>query len=102
MPEVLQLVGAYEDKTDTVKPPFSVNYDHKKEVTIQMKSAIVRLSATVLLLKGYHKTEIPLSYLKDSECSVLTCFFWSVKYQINFVFPKKFTLKMWKYQTKKP
>ena len=41
MPEVLQLVGAYEVKTDTVRPLFLVNYEHKKEVTIQMESAIV-------------------------------------------------------------
>ena len=58
MPEVLQLVGAYADKTDTVKLLFSVNYDHKKGVTIQMKSAIVRFSATVL--KEYHKVEMHL------------------------------------------
>ena len=49
MQEVLQLVGAYEVKTDTVKPLFLVNYEHKKELTIQMESAIVRLRATVLL-----------------------------------------------------
>lgn len=58
MPEVLQLVGAYADKTDTVKPLFSVNYDHKNGLTIQMKSAIVRFSATVL--KDYLKVEMHL------------------------------------------
>ena len=54
------MVGAYGAKTDTVKLLFLVNYEHKKEVTIQMKSAIVRLSGTVLLLKEYHKAEISL------------------------------------------